>query len=69
MVFSVMFYCSSSQWRGESEGAGEAARLMAPPPIRFLPLSLFCLLVSFCPVIRFLPVGLGRVSCRRHNMQ
>ena len=28
------------QWRGESETAGEAARLMAPPPV-----LLFCLLV------------------------
>ena len=40
------------QWRGGSETAGEAARLMAPPP-----------------VILLLPFDLGRVSCRRHNMQ
>ena len=35
------------QWRGESEAAGEAARLMVP-----LPQSYF-----------LLPLGLGRVSC------
>ena len=45
---------SNYQWRGGSEAAGEAARLMATPPP---------------PVILLLPFGLGRVSCRRHNMQ
>ena len=39
------------QRHGESEAAGEAARLIAPPAILFLPL------------------GLGRVSCRRYSMQ
>ena len=45
-------YCYVWQWRGGSEAAGEAARLMASPQ-----------------VILLLPFGLGRVSCRRHNMQ
>ena len=39
------------QWRGGSEAAGEAPRIMAPP--------------QSC----FLSLGLGRVLCRRHNMQ
>ena len=38
------------QWRGESEAAREAARLMAPPPPP--------------PRHTFLPLGVGRVSCR-----
>ena len=40
------------QWRGGSEAAGEAPRIMAPPP----------------PNHAFLSLGLGRVLCRRHNM-
>ena len=48
-------FLEHKQWRGGSEAAGEAARLMAPPPPP--------------PVILLLPFGLGRVSCRRHNMQ
>ena len=41
------------QWRGGSEAAGEAPGTMAPP----------------FPSHAFLSLGLGRVLCRRHNMQ
>ena len=40
MNFQSFHFLGFEQWRGESEAAGEAARLMAPPPD-----ILFCLLV------------------------
>ena len=52
-----VYHGSEDQWRGGSEAAGEAARLMAPPA----PVILFCLFVW--------DASSGLVSCHRHNMQ
>ena len=53
----MVFPCKHAlkhQWYGESEAAGETAQLMAPLP----PSS-----------DTFLPLGPGRMSCCRNNMQ
>ena len=49
LLLIIILHCDHCQWRGESEAAGEAARLMASPSPLVI---LFCLLVwEACNVV------------------